>query len=59
MTLYEKTQQAKFNMRTALKTGKTVKNLSVKTAKDTYGLGIAYLTFQEDVGFSVHQKTLR
>ena len=45
-------------MRTALKTGKTVKNLSVKTAKDTYGLGIAYLTFQEDVGFSVHQKTL-
>ena len=46
-------------MRTALKTGKTVKNLSVKTAKIRTDWGIAYLTFQEDVGFSVHQKTLR
>lgn len=51
MTLYEKTQQAKFNMRTALKTGKTVKNLSVKTAKDTYGLGNRLFNFSRGRGF--------
>ncbi|MBD9949138.1 phage tail tip lysozyme [Enterococcus faecalis] len=51
VTLYEKQQQARINMRMVINTTRHVKNVSVKTAKSSYGLGNRLFNYSRGRGF--------